>query len=158
MRALDVKLVRDLRRLWAQALAIVLVVAGGAAALVAVVGSIRSLEETRDIYYQRYRFADVFAQVKRAPKILADQIAAIPGVALVDVRISRLALLDLPDSREPVTAQFISLPDGFEQHLNRIYLRSGRMPEPGRVQENRGLRGLRHRAQYGPRITLLGDT
>src|SRR5262249_25106491 len=70
MRALDIKLVRDLKRLWAQALAIVLVVAGGAASLVAVVGSIRSLEETRDIYYERYQFADVFAQVKRAPKKL----------------------------------------------------------------------------------------
>ena len=64
MRALDIKPVRDLKRLWAQALAIVLVVAGGAGALVAVVGSIRSLEETRDVYYERYQFADVFAQVK----------------------------------------------------------------------------------------------
>jgi putative ABC transport system permease protein len=135
MRALDIKLVRDLRRLWAQALAIVLVVAGGAAALVAVVGAIRSLEETRDIYYERYRFADVFAQVKRAPNGLIDQIRAIPGVAFVDARIARLALLDLPDSRAPVTAQFISLPDGSEQHLNRIYLRSGRTPEPGRAEE-----------------------
>ena len=135
MRVLDIKLVRDLKRLWAQALAIVLVVAGGAAALVAVVGSIRSLEETRDIYYERYRFADIFAQVQRAPKNLIDQIREIPGVAVVDARIARLALLDLPDSREPVTAQFISLPDGIEQHLNRIYLRSGRTPEPGRAEE-----------------------
>ena len=97
MRALDIKLLRDLKRLWAQAVAIVLVVAGGAAALVAVVGSIRSLEELRDIYYERYRFADVFAQVKRASKTLTDQIRAIPGVAAVDARITRLALLDLPE-------------------------------------------------------------
>jgi putative ABC transport system permease protein len=135
MRALDKKLLRDLRRLWAQALAIALVIAGGVAALVAVVGSIRSLEETRATYYERYRFADVFAQVKRAPKKVVDQIAQIPGVAIVDARIVRFALLDIPDSREPVTAQFISLPDGSEQHLNRVYLRSGRLPEPGRAEE-----------------------
>jgi len=135
MRALDIKLLRDLRRLWAQALAVALVVAGGAAALVAVVGSIRSLEETRDAYYERNQFADVFAQVKRAPKKLIDQIAEIPGVAAVEGRVSKLALLDMPGSREPVTAQFISLPDDSEQRLNRIYLRLGRVPEPGRVEE-----------------------
>src|SRR6516225_3042552 len=127
MRALDIKLVRDLNRLWAQALAIALVVAGGAAALVAVVGSIRSLEATRDIYYERYQFADVFAQVKRAPKNLIEQIAEIPGVAAVEARVAKLALLDIPDSREPVTAEFISLPDDLEQRLNRIYLRTGRV-------------------------------
>src|SRR5215470_8031565 len=135
MHMLDRKLFRDLKRLWAQALAIALVVAAGVAALVAMIGTIRSLEETRDTYYERYQFADVFAQVKRAPKKLIDQIAEIPGVAAVDARIARLALLDIPDSREPVTAQFISLPDGSEQHLNRIYMRSGRVPEAGRAEE-----------------------
>jgi len=135
MRPLDTKILRDLRRLWAQALAIALVIGGGVAALVAVVGSIRSLEETRAAYYERYQFADVFAQVKRAPKKLIDQIAEIPGVAAVEARIVRFALLDMPDSREPVTGQFISLPDDSEQRLNRIYLRSGRVPEPGRAEE-----------------------
>ena len=135
MRAIDIKLFRDLKRLWAQALAIALVVAGGAAALVAVVGSIRSLEETRAAYYERNQFADVFAQVKRAPKKLIDQIAEIPGAAAVEARVTKFALLDIPDSREPVTAQFISLPDDSEQRLNRIYLRSGRVPEPGRAEE-----------------------
>src|SRR6516165_741365 len=135
MRALDIKLLRDLKRLWAQALAIVLVVAAGVAALVAMVGTIRSLEETRDTYYERYQFADVFAQVKRAPKKLIDQIAEIPGVAAVDARIVKLVLLDIPDSREPVTGQFISTPDDSQQHLNRIYLRAGRTPEPGRAEE-----------------------
>jgi putative ABC transport system permease protein len=43
MRALDRKLFRDLARLWAQALAIALVVAGGVATLVLAVGSFRSL-------------------------------------------------------------------------------------------------------------------
>src|SRR5215831_6504330 len=135
MRALDIKLFRDLRRLWGQAVAIALVVAGGAAALVAVVGSIRSLQETRAAYYERNQFADIFAQVRRAPKELIDQIAEIPGVAAVEARVTKFALLDIPDSREPVTAQFISIPDDSEQRLNRIYIRSGRMPEPGRADE-----------------------
>jgi putative ABC transport system permease protein len=58
---LDKKLLRDVARLWAQALAISLVIAGGVATLVMAVGSFRSLDETRIAYYERYRFADVFA-------------------------------------------------------------------------------------------------
>ena len=44
MRVLDRKLFRDVKRLWAQALAIALVIAGGVTTLVLAVGSFRSLE------------------------------------------------------------------------------------------------------------------
>jgi putative ABC transport system permease protein len=128
MRALDRKLVRDLRRLWAQALAIALVIAGGVATLVLAAGSIRSLQDTRNAYYERHRFADIFATVRRAPKTLVGQIAEIPGVAAVDARIAKLALLDIPDFREPATGQFISLPDIGEPALNHLYMRAGRTP------------------------------
>jgi putative ABC transport system permease protein len=135
MRVLDLKLVRDLKRLWAQALAIAFVVAGGVATLVLAVGSARSLDETRTAYYERYRFADVFAAVKRAPETLVGRIAEIPGVAAVDARIAKLALLDIPNFRQPATGQFISLPESGEPLLNRLYMRVGRMPEPGRAEE-----------------------
>jgi len=130
MHMLDLKLFRDLQRLWAQALAIALVVAGGAATLVLAVGSLRSLEETRTAYYERYQFADVFASARRAPQSLADRIAEIPGVAAVDLRIAKLALLDIPNFREPATGQFISLPENGQPGLNRLYMRLGRMPDP----------------------------
>lgn len=135
VRALDTKLLRDLRRLWAQALAVALVVAGGVATLIMAVGSYRSLEETRAAYYERYRFADVFASARRAPLALVERIAAIPGVAAVDARIARLALLDVPGFRDPATGQVISLPDGAEPTLNRVYLRVGRLPRPGSPEE-----------------------
>src|SRR3990172_12659871 len=111
MGVLDIKLFRDLKRLWAQALAIALVVAGGVATLVLAVGSAQSLDETRTAYYERYRFADIFALVRRAPKTVVDRIAEIPGVAAVDARIAKLALLDIPSFREPASGQFISLPE-----------------------------------------------
>lgn len=157
MGALDTKLFRDLRRLWAQALAIALVIAGGVATVVAAVGSIRSLEETRDVYYDRYQFADVFAQVKRAPKKLIDQIAEIPGVAAVDARIVRFALLDVPGAREPVTGEFISLPDDAEQRLNRIYMKSGRAPEAGRTEEVVVYEAFAeaHKMQIGSRFSAI---
>ena len=135
MRMLDIKLFRDLRRLWAQALAIALVIAGGVATLVFSVGSYRSLEETRIAYYERFQFADVFAVVRRAPRSLIDQVAESPGVAAVDARIAKLVLLDIPNFLEPATGQVISLPENGEPALNRLYMRVGRTPEPGRAEE-----------------------
>lgn len=135
MRMLDRKLLRDLGRLWAQALAIAFVIGGGVATLMLAAGSYRSLDETRIAYYERYRFADVFAIVTRAPKALVDQVAEIPGVAAVEARISKLALLDIPNYLEPATARIVSLPDFGEPKLNRLYMRLGRTPEPGRADE-----------------------
>jgi putative ABC transport system permease protein len=135
MRILDIKLFRDLRRLWAQSLAIALVVAGGVAALILAVGSYRSLQETRIAYYERYQFADVFASVRRAPKTLIQQTSEIPGVAAAEARIAKLALLDISGFAEPATAQFLSLPESGQPTLNRLYMRLGRLPEPGKAEE-----------------------
>ena len=73
-------MLRDLRRLWSQALAIALVMASGIAVFVMALTTMRNLEETRDAYYERYRFPHVFAHVKRATESLAVRLAAIPGV------------------------------------------------------------------------------
>ena len=99
------------------------------------VGSHHSLDETRTAYYERYGFADVFAQVRRAPNAVIRQIEEIPGVAMLETRIAQLALLDIPNFREPATGQFISLPDKREQVLNRLYMRSGRVPDPASERE-----------------------
>jgi putative ABC transport system permease protein len=135
MQKLDAKLLRDLRRMWAQSLAIALVIAGGVATLIMAVGSARSLLETRNAFYERNNFADVFAQVRRAPRTVLEDVSRISGVALVDARISKLAVLDIPGLREPATGQFVSLPDSGEPLLNRLYMKGGRLPEPGKVDE-----------------------
>ena len=98
MPSLDKKLVRDFRRMWAQVLAIALVLASGVATLVLAMGALRSLEETRAAYYDRYRFADLFANVSRAPVALADKLAEIADVATVDVGIRKPGVLDIDDS------------------------------------------------------------
>jgi putative ABC transport system permease protein len=135
MSALHRKLLRDLVRLWPQALAIALVMAAGAATLVLGVGAYQSLSETRAAYYERNRFADIFANLTRAPKVFEDEIARIPGVAAVETRIAKIALLDLPDTAEPASAMFVSIPDFHEQRLNLLHLRSGRLPLPGDEHE-----------------------
>lgn len=135
MATLDRKLLRDLRRMWAQALAIALVVASGVATYVLASGAYESLDETRTAYYERYRFADIFCDVKRAPKGVLDQIATIDGVAVAEARITHLALMDIDGLAEPASAMAVSLPDTGEPRLNLLHLREGRMPERDRADE-----------------------
>ncbi|MBI2720414.1 MAG: FtsX-like permease family protein [Rhizobiales bacterium] len=135
MRALHKKLFRDLRRLWAQALAIALVMAAGAATLILGTGAYQSLAQTRASYYEANRFADVFANLTRAPKVMVAELAAIDGVAAVEPRIVKLALADLDGVAEPVSVLLVSLPADHEPDLNRIYLRQGRLPEPASDNE-----------------------
>ncbi len=131
MRALDIKLLRDLKRLWAQALAIALVMAAGVATLILGVGAYDSLSTTRERYYDAHGFADIFASLTRAPGSLKAEIAAIDGVAAVETRVEKIALADLPGMAEPASVLLVSLPDTHMPALNRLYLRSGRLPDPG---------------------------
>lgn len=133
--ALDRKLLRDLRRLWAQGLAIALVLGAGVATLMLAVGAQRALEETRSAWYERARFAHVFAAAVRAPLEAAGRIALLPGVAAAEPRIARLALLDVPGMAEPATGLFVSMPRHGPPQLNLIHLRSGRLPDPDRPHE-----------------------
>src|SRR5262249_23382195 len=94
-----------------------------------------SLSFTQATYYERYRFADAFAHLKRAPQSLAARIADIPGVARVQTRIVADVTLDVPGLAEPAGGRLISLPDRGEPVLNRLHLRAGRLPEPGRRGE-----------------------
>lgn len=135
MTSLNRKLLRELWRLRAQLVAIALVIASGAALLIMALSTIEALKETTEAYYERTRFADVFAEVKRAPERLARDIAEIPGVRLVETRISEGAILDMPDFAEPVIGQVISLPDHGPQLMNTLVLRSGRLAEPDRPDE-----------------------
>ncbi len=135
MPALDKKLLRDLRRLWAQTLAIALVLACGVATLILAVGSYRSLEETRAAYYERYRFAHLFANASRAPERLETEVERLSGVAAAEARIQEPAILDVPDMLEPASGLAISLPDAGASKLNRLYLKRGRLPDGIRVGE-----------------------
>ncbi|HVV65121.1 MAG TPA: ABC transporter permease [Rhizomicrobium sp.] len=132
MRALDRKLLRDLWHVRGQALAIAAVIACGVAIVVMTYGAMVSLRETREAYYERYRFADVFSQLRRAPLRVAAEAAQIPGVAAVEARITHYAALDIPGLERPAAALLVSIPDGGEPRLNRLALREGRLPIRGR--------------------------
>lgn len=157
MATLDRKLARDLRRIWAQALAIALVIAAGVAMVVMAYGMLRTLQETRTAYYERYRFADIFAHVTRAPVGVATRIGDIPGVAVVEDRIVGGAIVELPGFVEPINGRLVSLPDSGGQKLNRLVLREGRWPLPAHGDEAivSELFAEAHGLKPGARISLL---
>lgn len=135
MGALNRKLVRDLWHIRGQAVAIALVIGCGLAVFVMALGIIDSLEETRGAYYERYRFADVFASVKRAPEHLVERISRLPGVEAVATRIVKDVTLDVPGLDEPATGRLNSLPERRRPVLNDIVLRIGRWVSAGRPDE-----------------------
>ena len=79
-----------------QSVAITLVIASGVAMFVLALSAQDSLKLSLDAYYQRYRFADVFTQMKRAPRTLVDRMEQIPGVARVQTRVVFDVNLDVP--------------------------------------------------------------
>ncbi|PJK13363.1 ABC transporter permease [Lysobacteraceae bacterium NML120232] len=136
MPALHRKALRDLWLMRGQAIAIALVVAAGIAMLVMSQATLDSLRTTRDAMYRDYAFADVWANLKRAPESMAQRVAELPGVASVETQVQASAKLVLVDYSEPVEALMLSLPDEGSQPLhNRLYLRAGRMPAPFAADE-----------------------
>lgn len=136
MKALDLKLLRDLWRMRGQAFAIAIVLAAASATFILSVGVHRSLFETREAYYSENNFGDVFANMTRAPRSAVDQIAAIEGVQQAQGSIIQYAILDFPERVEAVRALLQSVDERGRDQINLVTLKTGRMPalnQPGEV-------------------------
>lgn len=116
-------------------MAIALVVACGIASFVSMLSAYESLKVSQATYYNQYRFAQVFAQVKRAPESLVPQIQAIPGVAQVQSRVVADVTLDIPGREEPSIGRLVSIPERQTPILNDLYLRRGRYIDAERRNE-----------------------
>jgi putative ABC transport system permease protein len=132
---LDRKLLRDLWQMRGQALAIALVIGSGLAMFVMYFSNFDSLRRTQRLYYERQRFAEVFASLKRAPQPVAQRLATVPGVAAVDTRVVAEVTLDVPGLPEPAAGRLVSIPASGRPRLNDVFLRQGRWIEPGRPDE-----------------------
>ena len=130
MKALDRKLLRDLRLMWSQVLTISLVVASGVAGFITSYSAYDALAWSRDVYYADSRFADVFATLKRAPLSLERQLEAIPGAAHVQTSLTQVVPVDIPNVADPVIGRLIGLNLQSPQRLNKVFVRSGRMVVP----------------------------
>lgn len=128
MSMLDRKLMRDLALWRGQIVAIAAVAACGIMSFVTMQSNYDAMYAAQNAYYHDYAFADLFANVTRAPRPVDVQLAAIPNVTAVDTRVVTDVLADLPGRSDAATLRLIGIPDGTQPKLNRIYLRSGRLP------------------------------
>ena len=126
MKALDRKLLRDLRVMWSQALTIALVVGSGIGGFITTLSAVDSLTQARDDYYVADRFADVFAGLKRAPHAMVDVLRAVPGVADVQTTTEMVVRVEIAGKTDPIIGQLIGLDSRQPPRLNRVTLRSGR--------------------------------
>ena len=126
MRALDRKLLRDLLRMWSQAVTIALVVASGIGGFVASLSAVDSLAAARDSFYARGRFAEVFAVVKRAPEALQQRLLTVEGVADVQGTVERTVRVDIEGRSDPILGHLIGIDRKVPRRMNQVVLASGR--------------------------------
>ncbi len=161
MRALDRKLLRDFVELRGQVITIALVVACGIASFVTMQSALDSLVYSRDSYYERFRFADVFAHLERAPESVADRLREIPGVSLVDTRVVKPITVPIGDMERPASGTLVSLPASGRAALDDVYIQRGRTLDPNRSDEVLVLEGFAeaHGLSPGDRLpTVVNGT
>ena len=129
--ALDRKLLRELWAMKGQVITIAVVLGSGVASFLMLRGVYVSLEASRDAYYERNRFADVFATVEHAPESLAARIEALPGVARVQTRVAEDVTLPIEGMPRPAYGRLLSLPASGESATNALHLLKGRLPARG---------------------------
>ncbi len=148
MKALRRKLRRDLWRMRGQVITIILILASGLASYVCLAGAHRALTTSRDGYYARHGFPDVFVHLERAPQAVARALREIPGVAAVETRLVAPVSLRLPDRLRPPPGRAISVEPG--GRAGGLVLRAGRFIEPGRDDEVLVLETFAHAAGLAP--------
>jgi putative ABC transport system permease protein len=154
LRALDRKLIRDLRGMLGQGITIALVVGAGIGGFIALRSTFVSLQDSQATYYERYRFGDAFAQLARAPESLRFRLEAVPGVAVAYPRVVEPIRIPLEGVLQSPVGQVVSLPPDGDPPLNGILLREGRTPTPGRSDEALLLDAFAERWAFGTGDTL----
>lgn len=152
--ALDRKLFRELGRLKGQIVTIALVLASGIACFLSMRGTYASLEAAREAYYDRYRFAQVFARVERAPEPVGRRIEALPGVAVLQTRVVKEISVPLEGLDRPAFGQVLSLPASGDPATNDIRLALGRLPLSGQDDEIVLLKSFADAYGLGPGNTV----
>ncbi len=157
LRMLDRKLLHDVWHLRGQVLAVALVVGAGIVGYVGALSAHDSLRWLQASYYERDRFAHVFASGKRAPLSLAQQLIEIPGVAELEATVAADVLLDVPGVVESLTGRMIALPRHGLPRMNRLTLIRGAWvdaPESNQALVNETFANA-HGLKVGDRIGAL---
>lgn len=122
MKALDRKLLRDIRQIRTQAFTLAVVVGSAVAGFITTYSAQDSLSWSRDRYYAQSQFADVFIDLKRAPLSLVSRLQSVADVAHVETSVNLLAQIDIPGISDPITGRMIGIKPDATPELNHIFL------------------------------------
>ncbi|MBI5497070.1 MAG: ABC transporter permease [Deltaproteobacteria bacterium] len=155
--ALQKKLWRDLRGLAGQVATIGGVVACGIGGYVAMRGSLSAIEDAQEHHAARYRLADAWVDVVRAPDSVAAQLESVAGVERVVTRVVQRVTLPLEGLVEPAYATVVSLPPHGVPPLNALQLVRGRLPDPRATDEVATMEQfmLAHGLELGARVPAI---
>ncbi len=81
-----------------------------------------------DVYYDDYRFADVFVRLERAPEHAAQSLRELDGVIAVQTRVVEDVMVPMEGEVEPLVGRIVSLPEPGDPELNGLHLSQGRLP------------------------------
>jgi putative ABC transport system permease protein len=133
-----------------------MIIASGVATYIISLSTLDSLTLTQSNYYQAYRFADVFASLKRAPLSVVQRVRDIDGVREAEARVKAQINVEVPGFEDPVTGLLVSLPEDRPPLLNQLHMVRGRTPasdHPWEVVINEAFADAQHLA---PGDTIVG--
>lgn len=119
------KLLRDVRRQWMQFAAVSAVVLCAIVVFVALQTAYHSLTASRDRYFDRYRMADFFVHLEKAPRSALTDVEAVPGVWRARGRIVKDVSLDVAGNEGSVYGRIISMPARRDGLICDVHLVSG---------------------------------
>jgi len=159
VKALNRKLLRDLKASAGMLAAIVGIMVIGVACFVSLATSYRNLCRAQTQFYARCRMADFWIELKKAPLSAVRERLKVPGIQSLEPRIVFRCTADIPGSIRPVGGLVVSLPDRREAVLNDIILRKGRYFSASRPREvilNAAF-AEKHRLKPGQVIQILAN-
>lgn len=118
------KLLRDVREAKGQFISILIIVIIGVMFYSGINATYRNLSLASEKYYREYRFADIFADIYKAPESVVERIGALPYVKMATGRVVQDEKMTI--SNENVTVKLVTLPDSKKAIVNDIVIKSGR--------------------------------
>ncbi len=125
MKPLHKKVWRDIKRHPGQFASVSAIIICASALFIGMYSTQLNLEYSKQQFYQKYRFCDVFITLERAPKTALRRLAGISGVDEIRGRIVKDVTLEIEGNPFSVVGRVVSMPTEKKPVLNDIHIVRG---------------------------------
>jgi putative ABC transport system permease protein len=136
-RMLILRILRDLRKSWAQTGALAFVVMLGVTSYIALLGAYRDLGTSYNHTYKQLSFADITYNIYPTDLGIVETVRRVPGVIavegrlIVDLGMTRPGTIGKPEKEQQIRARLIGLQKESHPTVNDVLVLEGRYFEPG---------------------------